>query len=770
MLYISMAFLFGISFGFYFDIPRVIIITSMVLFCAALFMNRKRKIIAFVLILVLISFVGIIEYDVFSQRQSKFEGFKGKIVTIEGILVDEVAVKEYYTQSVIKTARLTYQGKTYNYSEKMLLKYKGKDKFSYGDRIIFEGNIKSFESIRNPGDFNYSLYYKSKGINQQLVTQKGKIISKNQNNFILMQLYKTKIRIKSIIYSSLPKEEASLLYGIITGDKNNLDDETKENYSKAGLSHILSVSGLHIGFIVLFLTGVLNLFHVKDKLKNLMIILIVLAYIMMIGGPAPALRAFVMLLVLLLSKIYKRDYDLKASISFAFFVMLVANPLYIHDVGFVISYACMYSIAFIYEPLYNKLKFLPPILRGAFSLSLSVQLGIIPITVHYFNYLSFISVMINIIAVPISFIITIAGFTGVMIGFLFRFLGLYIFSISYYFIRILSILIEESAQLPFAGLPIPSLPLYIYINYYFLLMFVIDWLDLKWYKRYKREFVVTAVAMVILGILFYNLPGKSLKTIFLDVGQGDSACIITPNKKAILIDGGGSSKTPEYYFNVGEKITVPALLHQGIWRLDTIIASHIHDDHIEGLLEVLKTYKVKRIIFPDTPYSSKVYEELIQLCRTKRTDIIYLIKGDRIKLTDDIQIDILSPSKKFLKGTSSDENNNSLVAKLSYKDFQILFSGDIQSEAEEILAKEWLNCDVLKVPHHGSKYSSTQEFLKSVGAKYNIISVGNNNFGHPALEAMNRLLKDDSIIYRTDKSGAVIVITDGKKIIIKSTK
>ncbi len=770
MLYISMAFLFGILFGFYFEIPIAIIIVSMVLICCAIFMNRKRTMIAFIFILALISFVGIIEYDIVSHRVSKFEPYTGKNVEIEGILVGDVFVKEYYTESTIRIISLNDQGKTYNYSEKMLLKYRGKDKLSYGDRIILEGEIKPFETIRNPGDFNYSLYYKSRGINHQLVANKGKLLAENRNNFILMQLYKTKMRIKSIIYSSLPKEEASLLYGIITGDKNNLDEETKENYSKAGLSHILSVSGLHIGFIVLFLTGIFNLIKLKSKAQSFIIIVVISSYIMMIGGPSPAVRAFIMLLVLLLAKLYKRDYDLKSSISFACVAMLAVNPLYIHDVGFVISYACMYSIAFLYEPLYHKLKFLPRMLRGALALSLAVQLGIMPITVYYFNYVSFISVIINTIAVPISFIITIAGFTGVMIGFLFNSLAVYIFSISYYFIVLLNILIEKSAQLPFAGLPIPSLPMYIYFIYYFLLMFLIDWLDLKWYKLYKREFVTAAVSIVIIAAVFYHLPNKSLKTVFLDVGQGDSACIITPSKKAILIDGGGSTKTPEYYFNVGKKITVPALLHQGIWSLDTIIASHIHDDHIEGLLDVLKTYKVKRIIFPDTPYTSRTYEELIELCRTKRTDIIYLTRGDKIKLADDIQIDIIFPSTILVEGTSSDENNNSLVAKLSYKDFEILFTGDIQGEAEELLAKERLNCDILKVPHHGSKYSSTEDFLKSVGAKYSIISVGNNNYGHPSPDVLNRLSKDSKGIYRTDKNGAIVVITDGKKVMIRPTK
>lgn len=268
----------------------------------------------------------------------------------------------------------------------------------------------------------------------------------------------------------------------------------------------------------------------------------------------------------------------------------------------------------------------------------------------------------------------------------------------------------------------------------------------------------------------YNLPSKDLRMVFFDVGQGDSSCIITPSKKVVLVDGGGSSGNGDYYYDVGGKITLPALLHQGIWRIDTVIVSHLHDDHMEGLLSVMEVYPVKNLIMPKVSGSpenvSKNIGELMDMCRRKGVNIYKLGKGDYIKLGKEVRIDFLHPGEE----AKSDENENSLVGVLKYGDFLALFTGDIGKETEVILPAGVIDSSILKVPHHGSGRSSSEEFLEEVKPKASVISVGKNNYGHPSAETIKRLSDSGSLIYRTDETGAVIFITDGKNLKVKTVR
>ncbi|HWR61718.1 MAG TPA: ComEC/Rec2 family competence protein, partial [Clostridia bacterium] len=364
----------------------------------------------------------------------------------------------------------------------------------------------------------------------------------------------------------------------------------------------------------------------------------------------------------------------------------------------------------------------------------------------------------------------VTGFGGVLAGILSETPAVYIFSVDYYLIGLLNFITRKAAELPLAGFQIPTLPIYMYILYYVGLALLYAFFNKGFFRIYITRFLTGYVLLAAIFTMIYSLPSGELKMVFLDVGQGDGCCVITPGKRAVLIDGGGSVGKGKYYYDVGGKITLPALLHQGIWSIDTVVVSHMHDDHMEGLLKVIEAYHVKNLIIPrvssETGDSSPNAGALLELCGRKGVRVYRLGKGDHINLGKGVRIDFLHPGK----GAKDDENQNSLVGILSYGNFRALFTGDIGMETEGILAREAIASSVLKVPHHGSGGSSSEKFLEEISPKVSIISVGKNNYGHPSPDTMERLERQGGLTYRTDEAGAVTVTTDGDKLEVRTVR
>lgn len=752
-------------------LPGIPMILGSFLLCALLiFVNRRNREYIKAALILLVFLAGMLDYSLSFAAGSKLAAFDGKNEEFDCVIVDNPVKKGDWLQYPAKCIFVFSEGRDYNFTGKVFLRINSERVYKFGDRVAVKGECLDISGRRNPGDFDYRLYYKSKGISRVIWAHSVSLLKEDSAGVFAGLLHKSREKVRSTINKALPEAEAAILVGIITGYKDDIDEDTRDAYMKTGLSHILSVSGLHVGFLLLLLTYALMPFKLEKKLQGIIIILIITYYVLLIGAPLPSVRALIMLAVLMLGKAIGRDYDLAASVSFALLLILVFRPMAVHDPGFMISFGAMYSIALLYSPFNSLLRLIPAAIRSTMALSLAVWLGLAPVLAHYFNYVSVISIIINIVAVPLSLIITIAGFAGVLIGILSQTLALYIFSVDYYLIRLLTYIIKEASQLSAAGFYIPSLPVYFHILYYSSVCLGLAIHKSLRIRVYSGRLALAYLLAVVMSISVYNLPSRNLKLVFFDVGQGDSSLIITPGKKTVLVDGGGSSGQGPYYYDVGGKITLPALLHQGIWRIDTVIVSHLHDDHMEGLLKVMEVYPVKNLILPKVSAGvgsiSGNSGQLFELCRSKGIEIYRLGKGDYISLGDEIRMDFMHPGDK----ANSDENENSLAGMLTYGNFRALLTGDIGKETEAELAYEVIQSGVLKVPHHGSGYSSSEEFLGKVSPRVSVISVGKNNFGHPSEEALERLKGCGSIIYRTDENGAVTITTDGKNMKVRTVR
>lgn len=766
----ALSFFFGIISAGIILPGMLIILGSFLLAITIVLLNRRSRANFEAALMLVIFLLGMLDYSLALGVSSKLDEYDGKTAVYECSIIDNPVEKGSYVQCTARSLLVIYGGKRYNFNEKVFLRINKGTAFKFGDKLSVEGECSGITGIRNPGDFDYKLYYKNKGISKIIKADSAVLLKENNAGVFRTMLYQSKKKVRSIIYEALPEKEAAILIGIITGDKADINEDTREAYMKTGLSHLLSVSGLHVGFLMVLLTYVLKPFRLEKKLQGSVILLLITYYVLLIGAPLPSVRALIMLAVLMGGKAAGREYNLLASVSFAGMVMLVFKPLAVHDPGFMISFGAMYSIAIIYPVFYPMLRYIPSAIRSAAALSVSVWFGLAPVLAYYFNYISVISIIFNLAAVPLSFLITITGFIGVFVGIASETLALYIFSVDYYLISLLNYIIQRASGFPLSGFNIPTLPVYIYVLYYAGIGLLIAFFKLGYFKIYIRRFALAYLIAAVIAISVYNLPSGDMKMVFFDVGQGDSCCIITPKKKAVLIDGGGSSQKGDYYYDVGGKITLPALLHQGIWRIDTVIVSHLHDDHMEGLLKVMEVYKVKNIIFPKVSAGSESISKnssaLLDLCMKKGIKIYRLGKGDYINLGGGARMDFLLPGEE----AKPDENENSLTGILRYGDFRALFTGDIGKEAEELLRDEAIRSSVLKVPHHGSGRSSSEGFLKEVKPRVSVVSVGKNSFGHPSTDTIKRLTDRGSLVYRTDKNGAVIVTTDGRNMKVRTVK
>lgn len=280
--------------------------------------------------------------------------------------------------------------------------------------------------------------------------------------------------------------------------------------------------------------------------------------------------------------------------------------------------------------------------------------------------------------------------------------------------------------------------------------------------KYKKR-IVTILLLIILFFSIFCFFPKDLKIYFVDVGQGDCTFIVTPKNKTILIDGGGSTGSD---FDVGESTLLPYILDRGYKKIDLMFISHFDQDHVGGLLTILEELKVNRVCISKQEEDSKNYQEFLKIVKKRNIPVTVVKIGDRINIEDDLYFDILWPKEEQI--TDNRLNNNAIVMKLVYNRFSCLFTGDIEKVAEEEIVKTYgnkqiLKSDILKVAHHGSKTSTTEEFLKLVNPKVCLIGVGKNNlFGHPSDEVIKRLENINANVYRTDLNGEIIISVNSK--------
>lgn len=613
--------------------------------------------------------------------------------------------------------------------------------------------------------------------------------SKRKFNFIeILQIrserffQRTRDKIKKIYEEHLPKDSSSLLEALTIGDKSDLDDNIIENFRKASLSHVLAISGAHFSYIILAITLMSKALRRKRMSKILLIIIII--FFMKLTGESPSvMRAGIMCIVGAIASLTKRKNDVLNSIAISLLIQIIINPYVIFDMGLILSYSGVIGIIYLYKIVYRFLKL------KIISVTISANIILIPIMMYNFKTISFSFIISNIFASVLLGPIIIIGYIVLIIRVkpLFFLLNM--------LIKLLSRVSQIVSNFKFSNIKIEAPSILSLIMYYIIVYIIYKKLNVwlreneikinefetnianklnecaikasneKMNKRIfsKVEKKVIAVLLIIIVISNINFEKftNNMYINFIDVSQGD-ACLIRQKTKVILIDGGGANNQNNNY-NVGKSILMPYLLARKIKTIDYMIFSHFDNDHCQGLLYVLENLKVRSVLIGEQYEEYQNYQKLKEVAKRKAIKIYTLKKGDSLKLTENLKIEVLWPKKEEMISENS-INNNSLVLKITFGNFSILFTGDIEKVAEEKILKEYegkqklLQSTILKVAHHGSKTSSIKEFIKKVNPKCALIGVGKDNkFGHPSNITLETLKQLNTKIYRTDQCGEISI-------------
>ena len=722
-------------------------------------LNVHIKILIFLVILI-VAFAQIKYYE--GIFENKYKNIKeDDEISIIGTIVSDPQEKEYKTKYILKIDTIN-SNKKYKNTKVILYTKKGKETLKYGDKIELVGNFKLAQERRNPGGFDYRFYLKTKKIYGIVTTKNTKKLKENNVNIISMIANKTANVIKNQSKKLLKNKEACLLIGLLIGDTDEIDEETKEDFRNSNLTHMLAVSGLHVSYVLLGVNYIITKVKIHKKLSKIIVMLLILFFILVTGATPSVLRAGTMTIYLIIGGIFYRRISVFSSLNLSLLVIIIMNPYCLFDVGLQLSYAGTIGIVYLYpiikEKIYNK--------ANSILITISANIVIIPIMLYNFNTISLTFFISNLLAGPIIGIIIILGFSIIIISLIF-------FPIANIFSKILNLLIilflntaKACANLPFSKIFIITPTLKFIFLYYCLLAFIIvkERTQIRINIKLKNKVIAILIILVIINPIKYfsNIKQSNLKIYFVDVGQGDSTCIVTPKNKVILIDGGGNSKDENY--DIGKQTLLPYLLDKKINKIDYCIVSHFDSDHCGGLMYILKNLKVKNIIIGKQYEEYENYKEFIKIAKDKKINIRVVEAGEKITIEKNLYIDVLWPINREKMVIQNAINNNSLVFKLRYINFAMLFTGDIEEITEkEILDNykentEFLKSTILKVAHHGSKTSSTKEFINIVKPKYAVIGVGKDNkFGHPSNVTIENLKTINTEIYRTDEMGEISI-------------
>lgn len=639
--------------------------------------------------------------------------------------------------------KYTVKARTGKYKNKKFIVYinkKNKKLLEYGDLIEIKGEYSAPEVARNYKGFDYSQYLKTLNIYGTIKVEESKIINKNQLSPILISINNIKEKMIDNANRNMPKRTANLLLGILIGERDNIQEDIIESFRTANLSHILAVSGAHTSYIILGITYLISKSKTPKRIGYIITIINLLIFIIITGASYSVVRACIMAIVVIGAKICYRKENFFTSICISLIIILIQNPFAINDIGLKLSFMGTTGIVIFNKSITNffiKLKIKQKIAE-VLSVTFSAQLMIMPITILNFNTISLTFFISNILASPLLGIIIIFGFISIFISSILNPISKILFLILHIFLELLILVSKVTEKIPGSSILVKTPNILFAIVYYILILFFNYFFVIKQnptrrfhkkiikiitIKNIKNAFKVIAVVFLIMLLLtrIVRIINPTLKIYFIDVGQGDSTLIVTPKNKKILIDG-GEGKT---------NVLFQYLLDRRINKIDYIIISHFDSDHCNGLIEIIEKMRVENIVMSKQSKESEEYKKILEIIKQKNIKVSSVKAEDKIIIEKNLYTKILNPAEKF---GFQDLNNNAIVAKLVYKNFSMLFTGDIE-KAEENLAKKYKNelkSTILKVAHHGSKTSTSEEFLKYVEPQIALIGVGENNkFGHP---------------------------------------
>lgn len=761
----AILFIIGILIGNLLKV-NILIIFLILLFYLITYLLTKSDSEKNVFLFCIIIFTGILksQIDFYYFPTSHIANFKNtkenETITLSGI-ISEIHLKDSTkTRFILETNKIYSKNDTLPVSGDILvyLREKPIEPLEIGDELLLSGRLLTPGEESNPGEFNYKQYLAIHNIYKLLIVDDVyliKVINREVNlNLISKAILNTRKYSNQNIDNYIAGDEGALLKGLVTGDRDGISEEVKDIFVKAGVMHIVAVSGLNVAYVIIAVNLLLSLFRIPKKIRYPITIVFLILYVIFTGHPPSIIRAAIMGIVILLSFLVQRKPNIYNSLGLSAIIILIIDSKQLFDSGFVLSYIATFSVVYFYEIINTRLiqkinfntsrvlTFFKPVLL-MLTVTVAAQIGTVLVSSYYFEKISFVSFFTNLIIVPLSNLSLALGFVQILLSTLSDFLALSVAVSNKLILSFILLFTRFASQLPYAFISAYGIDLITIIIYYFSVFTLIFANKGNFLPRLIIVFLIILLKFVI------SIKPPEFKIIFISTRTGESTLVTTPGGKNILINLG----TPSEDIIPAEKFVTPVLQREGINKLDVLI---ITDNKIEtsSFKQIFLNFEIKNCFAPIT---CKYYDPEIDTILNKNKVIInYLERGDIIAIDEVTKLYVLSPHQK-----------DSLDIKTKFMDFllrcnnsSVFFAGGDDSIVYRKIALTYdtfLKSSVLKLGQAGSSKRFDRLFFDIVNPQFTIVFPASvRYFRLPSQSVLKYIKSKQKSIIQVKSEGAVI--------------
>ncbi|MBN1992666.1 MAG: DNA internalization-related competence protein ComEC/Rec2 [Anaerolineae bacterium] len=788
---LGIAWIAGIALARWFNLPWVVVALAVLPALGALLFYRHnvRGRWAGILTLALAAgaFRFILSQPTIDKTHIAFYNDSPELEEITGVVVDEPDVRDYYLNLRLRAESLRIGEATVPVEGLVLVRAPRYPEYFYGDRLTVTGQLETPPVFEN---FSYKDYLVRFGIHTMIRRPKIELVAGNQGNPFWAAMLAGKMHASQTINRMLAEPHASLLNGILLGIEVGIPSDLYEQFNLTGTSHIIVISGSNIAVVV----GILLLLGQRVFGKRFappIAMLGIILYTFLVGADAAVSRAAIMGLVWVLAIWVGRPGLALNSLIFSALVLTLINPLILWDVGFQLSFMATLGLIVLAPPLERgifgllqrwlkteQIGLAMALLSELVVITLAAQISTGPLIVYHFGRFSLVSLLSNLLILPVQPPIMIVGGLATLAGMLWLPLGQAIGWLVWLPLAWTVRVVEVTVRLPYSSLDLGPFPFWLLALVYAALGAGVWWANRPAAEQqapshFRLPPLGTATTRLWVGgmgavtlliwLAALGLPDGRLHVAFLDVGQGDAVLITMPNGQQMLIDGGPSAT--QLNWRLGQKMP--------FWdrSLEVVANTHPDSDHLGGLVSLLDRYTVAQVLVSDVAGESELFRQWELELAEEQLQPLVGQAGMQLSFGRGVTATILHPGP--MVPNSNKANNHSLVLHLQMGRVSFLLPGDIETPVEQNLV--WagvpLTATVLKSPHHGSSTSSSEAFLAAVQPQLVVISVGmDNRFGHPSAEILQRYAEHGFTVLRTDKQGTVEFSTDGESLWVETTR
>lgn len=639
-----------------------------------------------------------------------------------------------------------------------------------GNRVVMLGNLQIPHNQRNPGEFDYREYLRGNDIAVVFTSFNPMdfVIVDYNEDFISSFVFGVRYAVAKQIKKIYTDKTAGLLKGLLLADRSEIGYDIKEGFINSGVIHVLAVSGLHVGFIVLILLFLLGRFNIYLRIAFTIFGLI--AFMIITGMPPSVTRATIMAVLLLISYLRSNKQNNFNTLALAVFIILIFEPTQIFNPGFQLSFSAVISIFVFFPRLKNFIDAKLKVHRYSknvllfVAVSLAAQLGTLPFTAYYFGKFSLISLFANLVIIPlIGFVVGLGIFT-LILNVISPILVLPFILTNEFLVEIIFGFVKVASSFRFAYLSLPNYSICDGAVYLVLLSIFTMYFRKIIFNRTKFLFIILLAANLLVWSKVDNknlLPDGKLSILFLDVGHSESALIKFSDNKTAIINFGNATTN----YSVGKTTIFPLLNQLGIDKIDYGMISHLNRNKYLGILELIEKNMLDTLLIPKV-YGTDKEADLFNKYLSEQNIVLKLVNRNKIK-TNDSRIYMLTP---ILNSEYNYFNifNKSAPLIILHGNTKIFFPGGIEKRGEEVLIDsygDFLKSDLMQIANFGSDVSTSEKFYKLVSPKFSVISVGLGNYmEYPDEDVVRIIESNESQLLRIDEDGAVLFISDGQNI------